>query len=129
MIGHIKGTCSRRLGERRRRKRKRERMQRRRKKKSEEEAHGLEKLQVLRGLTDVEVGSVVVDLPNLCTQHVFILTELCFHSWGIFGLEIYCKKNIQGIWDTEKTKPKPNKNRRKKTLPTQKPKKKSSKSH
>jgi hypothetical protein len=27
----------------------------------------------------VEDGSVVVDLPNLGAQHVFILTELCFH--------------------------------------------------
>ena len=68
---------------------KRERMQRRKKKKSRAEAHGLEKLQVLRGLIDVEDGSVVVDLPNLGAQHVFILTELCFHCWGIFGLEIY----------------------------------------
>ena len=61
----------------------------RRKKKSGAEAHGLEKLQVLRGLIDVEDGSVVVDLPNLGAQHVFILTELYFYCWGIFGLEIY----------------------------------------
>ena len=78
---------------RRRRKQKRERMQRRRKKeKSRAEAHGLEKPQVLRGLIDVEDGSVVVDLPNLGTQHVFILIELCFHCRGIFGLEIYSNK-------------------------------------
>ena len=64
-------------------------MQRRRKKKSGAEAHGLEKPQVLRGLIDVEDGSVVVDLPNLGAQHVFILTELCCPCWGIFGLEIY----------------------------------------
>ena len=83
MIGQIKG----RLGERRKRKWKRERKQRRRKKKSIAEAHGLEKLQVLRGLLD---GSIAVDLPNLGTQHGFILIELCFHCWGIFGLEIYC---------------------------------------
>jgi hypothetical protein len=70
-----------------RRKWKRERMQRRRKKKkSGAEAHGLEKPQVLRGLIDVEDGSVVVvDLPNLGAQHIFILIELCFHCWGIFG--------------------------------------------
>ena len=74
------------MGERRRRKWKKER----KKKKSGAEAHGLEKLQVLRGLIDVEDGSVAVDLPNLGTQHVFILTELCFHCRGIFGLEIYC---------------------------------------
>ena len=72
--------------ERGRRKWKREKMQRRRKKKkSRAEAHGLEKLQVLRGLIDVEDGSVAVDLPNLGTQHVIILTVLCFHCWGIFG--------------------------------------------
>jgi hypothetical protein len=47
MIGQIKGTWSGRLGERRR-KWERERTQRRRKKKSGAEAHGLEKLQVLR---------------------------------------------------------------------------------
>jgi hypothetical protein len=62
-------------------------MQRRRKKKSRVEAHGLEKPQVLRGLLDGEDGSVVVHLPNLGAQHVFILTESCFHYWGIFRLE------------------------------------------
>jgi hypothetical protein len=67
---------------------KRERTQKRRKKKkSRAEAHGLEKLQVLRGLIDVEDGSIAIDLPNLGTQHVVILTMLCFHCWGIFGLE------------------------------------------
>jgi hypothetical protein len=66
----------------------RERMQRRRrKKKSRAEAQGLEKLQVLRGLLDGEDGSVVVDLPNLGTQHVFILIVLYFHCQGIIGLE------------------------------------------
>jgi hypothetical protein len=43
----------------------------------------------MRGLIDVEDGSVVVELPNLGAQHVFLLTELCFHCLGIFGLEIY----------------------------------------
>jgi hypothetical protein len=33
----------------------------------------------------VEDGSVVVDLPNLGAQHGIILSELCFHCWGIFG--------------------------------------------
>jgi hypothetical protein len=47
-------------------------------------SHGLEKPQVLRGLIHVEDGSVAVDLPNLGAQHVIILTELCFHCWGIF---------------------------------------------
>jgi hypothetical protein len=60
------------------------------KKKTRAEAHGLENPQVLRVLIDVEDGSVAVDLPNLGTQHVFMLTELCFHCWAIFGLEIYC---------------------------------------
>jgi hypothetical protein len=54
-------------------------------KKSRAEAHGLEKLQVLRGLIDVEDGSVVVDMPNLGTQHIFILIELCLHCWSILG--------------------------------------------
>ena len=41
------------------------------------EAPGLEKqLQVLRGLIDVEDGSVAVGLPNLGTQHVFILSSV-----------------------------------------------------
>jgi hypothetical protein len=62
-------------------------MQRRRKEKSRAEAHGLEKPQVLRGLIDVEYGGVVEDLPNLGAQHVFILTVLCFHCQGIFGLD------------------------------------------
>jgi hypothetical protein len=93
----------RKLGERRRRKWKRERMQRRkRKKKSWAEAHGLEKLQLLRGLIDVEDGRVVVDLPNLGAQHVLILTVLCFHCWGIIRLEsftaTYISKDFRRIW-------------------------------
>ena len=52
-------------------------MQRRRSKKSRAEAHGLEKPQVLRGLIDVEDGSVAVDLPNLGAQLVFIF---CIHT-------------------------------------------------
>jgi hypothetical protein len=89
MIGQIKGKVEQKVrGERRRRKWKRERRKRRRKKKkSGAEAHGLEKLQVLRGLINVEDGSVAVDLPNLDAQHVFILTVLCFHCRGIIRLE------------------------------------------
>ena len=68
MIEQIKGKV-----EWKARRRKRERMQRRRKKKkSGAEAHVLKKLQVLMGLIDVENGSVVVDLPSLGSQHVFI---------------------------------------------------------
>jgi hypothetical protein len=63
-------------------------MQRRvRKKKSRAEAHGLEKPQVLRGLIDVEDGSIAVDLPSLGAQRVFILIVLSFYCWGIIGLE------------------------------------------
>jgi hypothetical protein len=62
-------------------------------KESGAEAPGLEKPQVIRGLIDVENGSVVVDLPNLGAQHVFILIELGFHCLGLFGLEIYHNKH------------------------------------
>ena len=34
----------------------------------------------------MEDGSVAVDLPNLDAQHVIILTVLCFHCRGIFGM-------------------------------------------
>jgi hypothetical protein len=86
MVGQIKGKVEQKVRERRRRKWKRERTQRRRKKKkSRAEAHGLEKQQVLRSLIHGEDGSVVVDLPNLGGQHVFILTESCFHCRDIFG--------------------------------------------
>ena len=41
----------------------------------------------------------MVDLPNLGTQHVFILTELCFHCRGIIGLstqtQVLYKKAVQ----------------------------------
>ena len=46
------------------------------------------------GSLDVEDGNVVVDLPNLGTQHVFILIVLCFHCLGIFGMEIYCNRRL-----------------------------------
>ena len=82
------------MGKRRRRKWKRERMQKRRKKKSRAEAHGLEKQQVLRGLIDVEVGSVAIDLPNLGAQHLLILTVLYFHCQGIFGRRFTATPNI-----------------------------------
>jgi hypothetical protein len=63
-------------------------MQRRKKKKkSRAEAHGLEKLQVLRGLIDVEDGSVAIDLSNLgaCIP----INCVVFHCRDIFGMEIY----------------------------------------
>ena len=94
MIGQIKGKVEQKVGERRR-KWKRERTQRRRKKKkSRAEAHGLEKLQVLRGLIDVEDGSVAVDLPNLGTQHVIILTVFCFHCLAYSGGDLLQQDSI-----------------------------------
>jgi hypothetical protein len=76
-------------GRRRRRKWKRERTQRsRRKEKSRAEGHGLEKLQVLRALIDVEDGSVAVDLPNLGEQQIIILTVV-FSLLGHIWEEIY----------------------------------------
>jgi hypothetical protein len=77
------------LGERRRRRKRRERTM-----EEEAEACGLEKPQVIRGLIDGEDGSVEVDLPNLGSQLVFILIELCFHCWGIFGLESYQNSRV-----------------------------------
>jgi hypothetical protein len=71
MIGQIKRDSGA-EGKRGRRKWKRVRRQRRRQKKKEAEAHGLEKPQVLKGLIDVEDGSIAVDLPNLGPQHVII---------------------------------------------------------
>ena len=62
-------------------------MQRRKKRKSRAKVHGLEKQQVLRSLIDVEDGRIAVDMPNLGTQHGFLLTELYFHCLGIFWLE------------------------------------------
>jgi hypothetical protein len=59
----------------------------RKKKKGRAEVLGLEKLQGIRDLIDVEDGSVVIDLHNLCEQHVFILTDSCFHCWGIFWMK------------------------------------------
>jgi hypothetical protein len=58
------------------------------------EAHGLEKLQVLRSLIDVEDGSVAVDLPNLGAQHVIILTVLRFHN--IFGRRFTTTSQLKG---------------------------------
>ena len=66
--------------------RERERQRRRRRKKeSGAEAPGLQKQQILRGLLYEEDGSIVIDLPNLGAQHVFILIVSCFHCRGIFG--------------------------------------------
>jgi hypothetical protein len=35
---------------------------------------------------------VVVYLPNIGTQNIFIITELCFHCWSILGME-YLQKH------------------------------------
>jgi hypothetical protein len=61
---------------------------------SKAEARGLEKRKVLRGLIDVENGSVAVDLPNLGTQHGFILIESCLHCPGILGLERFTATDL-----------------------------------
>ena len=61
-------------------------------KEGEREDHGggrRGKVELLRGFLYGEDGSVVVELPNPGAQHVFILTVLCFHCLGLFGLEIY----------------------------------------
>ena len=70
---------------------------RRRKKKSGAEALTLEKPQVIRGQLYGEDGSVVADLPNLGTNHVFILTEFCFHPLGFFGLETYRNNKVRNV--------------------------------
>ena len=70
-------------GRRRRSRRERERgCWRRWWKESRAEARGLEKPQVIRDLIDGEDGSIVVDLPNVGVQLVFMLIELCFHCPG-----------------------------------------------
>jgi hypothetical protein len=72
------------------------RLKRRRWKENGAKARGLEKRQVLRDLIAGEYSSVVVDLPNLGTQLVFILIELCFPCTGLFGLEIYHNTLVHG---------------------------------
>ena len=106
-MGRKKGKVEQNWGEGRNRKWKRERTKRkskeeddageegeegkrkrtRKRKRKRAEPHGQEKLQVLRGLIDVEDGSVAADLPNLGAQHVIILSVLCFHCQVITGLE------------------------------------------
>ena len=77
-------------------------------KEGEREDHGggrKRKVELLRGFLYGEDGSVVVDLPSLDAQHAFILTELCFHRWGIFGLDIYRNKILlKQATATSKTK-------------------------
>lgn len=60
---------------------------RRRWKKNGAETHGLEKPQVIKNLMNGEYSSVVVELPNLGPQLVFILIKLCLLYTGLFGLE------------------------------------------
>ena len=72
--------------------------ERRRWKEGRAEGHGLEKPQIIRSLIDGEyVDSVAVDLPNLGTQLVHLLIELCFHCQGIFGLENYLNKLVPNV--------------------------------
>jgi hypothetical protein len=42
---------------------------------------------ILRGLLGGEDDTVAVYRPNLGAKHEFILIVLCFHCWGIIGLE------------------------------------------
>jgi hypothetical protein len=91
------------LREREGRKGKGERMQRKRKKKkSWAEAHGPEKLQVLRGLIDGEDGSIVVDLPNIGTHHVITWTVSCFYYQGISGRRFTATQSTTSKWTKSK---------------------------
>ena len=67
----------------------RERTQRR-KKKSRRRSTWPEETAISKGVSQaVEDGSVAVDLPNLGTQHGFILTELCFHCRAYLGGDLH----------------------------------------
>ena len=46
---------------------------------AEKKAHDLENTASSKGSQDVEDGGVVVDLPNVGSQHVIIITVLGFH--------------------------------------------------
>jgi hypothetical protein len=70
--------------------------------KQSRKAHGLEKAQVLRGLIDVEDGSVAVDLPHLGAQHVIIFTVyVVFSLPGHIWEEIYCNRPLDFSLSTE----------------------------
>jgi hypothetical protein len=56
------------------------------------EACGLEKPQVIRHHIDGEDGNVVVEMPSLGMQFVFISIESCCLCPRLFGLEIYHNK-------------------------------------
>jgi hypothetical protein len=96
MIGQIKGKVEQKAG------REKEKMEEGKDAEKEEEGEKqsrstqLEKLQVIRGLIEMEDGSVAVALPNLGAQCVFLLTELCFLCRDIFGLEICCNRGSGG---------------------------------
>jgi hypothetical protein len=49
------------------------------------EAHGLKKPQVIRGSTDGEYSSVVVDLPNVGVKLVFIFIVVFFVDGTYLG--------------------------------------------
>ena len=51
----------------------------------------------------MEDGRVVVDLPNLGTQHVIVLTVLCFHLPGLIWEEIH-HKNRGVKWGSSEMK-------------------------
>ena len=60
----------------------------RKKKKGGAETYGRVKLQDLKGLIDVDEGSIVLEMPKVGIQYVFIFTELYFHCQSIFRLEM-----------------------------------------
>jgi hypothetical protein len=111
MIGQIKGDVERRVGEReegengREREREREREGERererghrgggRRRKVEQKHMFWRNCKFLK--EDVEDGSVVVDLPNLGAQHVFILIESCFYCRGLLFWRLSQRYVLRGL--------------------------------
>jgi hypothetical protein len=75
-------------------------------KESGAEAHALEKLQVLKGLIDVEDGSVAVDLPNLGRLTEWRFTEtvpsLSQKLVAISGCWMMKSRFSLGMWSLKK---------------------------
>jgi hypothetical protein len=59
----------------------------------QKDACGLEKPRVLRDLMTGGCSSVVLHLPSLGTQLVFIFIELYFSCMSLLGLEVYLNTN------------------------------------
>jgi hypothetical protein len=83
----------------------------RRRKQSGAEAHGLEKLQVIRVLIDGEDGSVVVDLSNLGAELVFILSCVfiagAYLSWSFTATPF-----VKSLGNTRNSRPIPKHSKR-----------------